>query len=64
MNNEISKLSPVEIWENFYELTRIPRPSHHEEQVRKFIADFGKGLGLETIQDEAGNVIIRKPATA
>ena len=64
MSNEISKLSPVEIWENFYELTRIPRPSHHEEQVRKFIADFGKGLGLETIQDEAGNVIIRKPATA
>ncbi|MDO8927908.1 MAG: aminoacyl-histidine dipeptidase [Bacteroidota bacterium] len=64
MSNEISKLTPVEIWENFYELTRIPRPSHHEEQVRKFIADFGKGLGLETIQDEAGNVIIRKPATA
>jgi len=64
MSNEISKLTPVEVWENFYELTRIPRPSHHEEQVRKFIADFGKGLGLETIQDEAGNVIIRKPATA
>lgn len=64
MSNEISKLTPVEVWENFYELTRIPRPSHHEDQVRKFIADFGKGLGLETIQDEAGNVIIRKPATA
>ena len=64
MSNEISKLTPVEVWENFYQLTRIPRPSHHEEQVRKFIADFGKSLGLETIQDETGNVIIRKPATA
>jgi dipeptidase D len=63
MSNEISKLSPVEVWENFYQLTRIPRPSHHEEQVRKFIANFGKDLGLETIQDETGNVIIRKPAT-
>lgn len=64
MSNEISKLSPVEVWESFYQLTRIPRPSYHEDEVRKFISDFGKGLGLETIQDEAGNVIIRKPATA
>lgn len=64
MSNEISKLTPVEVWENFYQLTRIPRPSHHEEQIRKFIADFGASLGLETIQDKAGNVIVRKPATA
>ncbi len=64
MSNEISKLMPNEIWENFYKLTRIPRPSNHEEQIRKFMAEFGKNLGLETIQDEAGNVIIRKPATA
>ena len=63
MNNEISKLNPVELWENFYQLTRIPRPSHHEEQIRKYLVDFGKGLGLETVQDKSGNVIIRKPAT-
>jgi dipeptidase D len=63
MSNEISKLTPCEVWENFYQLTRIPRPSHHEEQVRQFIADYGKSLGLETIQDQTGNVIIRKPAT-
>ncbi|HZL10566.1 MAG TPA: aminoacyl-histidine dipeptidase [Prolixibacteraceae bacterium] len=64
MSNEISKLTPIEVWENFYQLTQIPRPSNHEEQIRKFVADFGKSLGLETIQDESGNVIIRKPATA
>ncbi len=63
MSNEISKLSPVEVWANFYELTRIPRPSHHEEQVQQFVYNFGKSLGLETLKDEAGNVIIRKPAT-
>jgi len=63
MNNEISKLNPTELWENFYQLTRIPRPSHHEEQIRKYLVDFGKGLGLETVQDKSGNVIIRKPAT-
>ena len=64
MSNEISKLMPTEIWANFYALTQIPRPSNHEEQIRKYMADFGRGLGLETIQDEAGNVIIRKPATS
>ena len=63
MSNEISKLSPAEVWENFHQLTRIPRPSYHEEEVRKFIGDFGRKLGLETMQDAAGNVIIRKPAT-
>jgi len=63
MSNEISKLMPTEVWENFYQLTCIPRPSNHEEQIRKFMVDFGQNLGLETIQDAAGNVIIRKPAT-
>ncbi len=63
MSNEISKLMPTEVWENFYQLTRIPRPSNHEEQIRKFMVDFGQNLGLETIQDAVGNVIIRKPAT-
>jgi len=64
MSDEILKLMPHEVWANFHELTRIPRPSSHEEQIRRFISDFGKSLGLETIQDKTGNVIIRKPATA
>src|SRR5690606_28521255 len=34
-----------------------------EERVRKFMVDFGKGLGLETVEDSIGNVIIKKPAT-
>ena len=63
MSNEISKLTPTEVWGNFYQLTRIPRPSHHEDQIRQYVADFGRKLGLETIQDAVGNVIIRKPAT-
>ncbi len=52
------------IWENFQDLTQIPRPSHHESRVSAFIADFGRALELETIVDDVGNVIIRKPATS
>ena len=63
MGNDIFRLEPRAVWQNFYNLTRIPRPSGHEEKIRSFIAGFGRDLGLETIVDEAGNVIIRKPAS-
>lgn len=59
----ISQLEPQNVWKHFYSLTRIPRPSGHMEKITQFLVDFGKGLGLETFVDEAGNVIIRKPAT-
>jgi dipeptidase D len=54
---------PDKVWKHFYRLTQIPRPSGKEEQVRNFIAGFGRNLGLETIVDSAGNVLVRKPAT-
>lgn len=60
----IKELDPQIVWKNFYDLTRIPRPSKNEGRAAKYIYDFGKSLGLETIMDEVGNVIIRKPATA
>lgn len=63
MSNEISKLQPQGLWESFYKLTQIPRPSKKEGKAIDFIETFGKNLGLETIRDEVGNVIIRKPAT-
>ena len=62
MNNDILQLSPREVWKHFYRLTQIPRPSGHEEKIREFIAGFGRNLGLESMVDEVGNVIIRKPA--
>jgi dipeptidase D len=63
MDKNISKLQPNELWSNFYQLTQIPRPSKHETEVIAFTKKFGEDLGLETIVDEVGNVIIRKPAT-
>ncbi len=63
MSKDIRTLEPKALWENFYQLTQIPRPSHHEERIQEYIFNFGKKLGLETMKDEAGNIIIRKPAT-
>ncbi len=59
----LENLNPQIVWKHFYSLTQIPRPSKHEEKVVKFVKEFGEGLGLETIVDHVGNIIIRKPAT-
>lgn len=64
MGKEIKKIEPTGLWENFYELTQIPRPSKKESKALDFIEAFGKSHKLETIRDAIGNVIIRKPATA
>ncbi|MFZ5941061.1 MAG: aminoacyl-histidine dipeptidase [Bacteroidota bacterium] len=61
--SDIKNLKPQEIWKNFDLLTQIPRPSKKEAAVIAFVKKFGEDLGLETIVDETGNVIIRKPAT-
>lgn len=64
MNQEIRNLEPKQVWNKFADLNAVPRPSKKEERVIAFMVNFGKSLGLETIQDEVGNVIIKKPATA
>jgi dipeptidase D len=63
MNDELLGLKPEKIWKNFKSLCDIPRPSKKEEQAIAFVKKFGEDLGLETVVDETGNVIIRKPAT-
>ncbi len=63
MSSEIRQLEPKALWNKFADLNAVPRPSKKEERVIQFMKNFGKNLGLETIEDEVGNVIIRKPAT-
>lgn len=63
MKSEIAALQPEAVWRHFNAICEIPRPSGHLEKITQYILDFGKNLGLETVLDEAGNVLIRKPAT-
>lgn len=63
MSANIQDLSPKSVWGYFYDLTRIPRPTGHMKEVTEYMKAFGNGLGLETLQDETGNILIRKPAT-
>ena len=61
--NDIQKLEPQQLWNYFYEICQIPHPSKKEQKIIAYMEEFGKKNSLETIVDETGNVIIRKPAT-
>ncbi len=58
-----NELKPARVFEQFAKINEIPRPSKHEEQMIEYLKSFGESRGLETLVDETGNVIIRKPAT-
>jgi dipeptidase D len=64
LQDALPNLQPQEVFQNFYNITQVPRPSGYMDKIRPFLVDFGNSLGLETVVDDAGNVIIRKPGTA
>ena len=59
----VRDLEPNSLWNNFADLNAVPRASKKEERVIQFMMDFGNKLGLETIKDAIGNVVIKKPAS-
>ncbi len=63
MSSEVRNLEPKQIWNNFEDINAVPRPSKHEEKIIAFMKAFGEGLGLKTVVDSVGNVIIYKAAT-
>lgn len=59
----IRNLQPSAIWNYFYDITQIPRPSKKEEKIIAYLLNFAKEHNLEAKKDKAGNVLITKPAT-
>ncbi|MDN3650771.1 beta-Ala-His dipeptidase [Reinekea marina] len=55
--------SPEHIWEHFYQLTQIPRPSGQEQQVRDHIIALADSKGLQHKVDAAGNLVVYVPAS-
>ena len=56
-------LEPRAFWQRFEALTRIARPSRHEEAVIEWVRAWAAERGLELQQDAGRNLIIRVPAT-
>lgn len=62
--SEISTLSPTLLWQWFDKVCSIPHPSYHEEQLANTLVEWAKSKQLFAERDEAGNILMRKPATA
>lgn len=60
--SNLRDLEPRPLWNHFADLNAVPRASKKEARATRFVADFGRRLGLETVVDGTGNVLIRKPA--
>ena len=60
---EKNDLKPASVFHFFEEVCQVPRPSKKEEKIRAFLIGFAQERGLEYKTDEAGNLLIMKPAT-
>ena len=52
MSTTIKDLQPKAVWENFYKLTQVPRPSNHEEKARKFMLEWAKENNVTLITEK------------
>ncbi|MCQ2324013.1 MAG: aminoacyl-histidine dipeptidase [Paludibacteraceae bacterium] len=59
----MNTLEPKEVFSIFEAITRVPRPSKHEELISQWLIDFAAAHHLECVRDDAMNVIMRCPAT-
>jgi len=62
MNPALENLQPEPVWKHFDRLAAIPRASTKEAAARDYVRALATKLDLETVQDDVGNLVIRKPA--
>lgn len=60
----IQELTPRGVWQYFYQITQIPRPSHQEEKIQQYILDEAARLGLPAERDARGNIRVCKAGSA
>jgi dipeptidase D len=62
MTPALANLQPQAVWKHFERLAAIPRASTKEAAAREYVLALAVKLGLESVQDEVGNLVVRKPA--
>lgn len=63
MSSVIEGLKPAKLWEQFYNVSQIPRGSGNEEAVGEYIISVAQKNNLEYKKDEFGNIVVKQPAT-
>lgn len=59
----IRDLEPKLVWEQFDDITKVPRPSKKEGKIIEWLVAFAQKHGFDYQTDETGNVVMRKAAT-
>ncbi len=62
MISVLANLQPQALWKHFDRLAAIPRASTKEAAAREYVQAIAARLGLESVQDDVGNLVVRKPA--
>lgn len=55
---------PAHMWEHFYQISRIPRPSKQEQAVRQYVIDLAQAGAHPWRQDKTGNLVVSVAASA
>jgi dipeptidase D len=58
----LANLEPKPLWKHFDRLASIPRASTKEAAAREYVRTVATKLSLQPVQDDVGNLVIRKPA--
>lgn len=59
----IEGLKPEILWQRFYEISQIPRPSKKEEKILEYLRNFAKEHNIKMLEDDAHNIVMKVPAT-
>lgn len=61
--SSIASLEPALVWRFFQGIAAVPRPSKHEEQIRRHMRVVAEEHGLALREDAVGNIVIEVPAS-
>lgn len=64
MTSPLDNLEPRSLWKHFDDIRQVPRPSKKEGKIRDHMKKFAADNNFELVEDAAGNIVIKVPATA
>ena len=59
----LENLEPKKVFHFFEEISEVPRGTFNIKRISDYCTKFAKDRNLEVVQDEVGNVVIKKPGT-
>ena len=63
MSSIIDGLKPELVWKHFEDITKIPRPSKHEERILEYLKNFANERSFEMREDSTGNIVVLRPGS-